>query len=787
MTQWLIDFSELLAHSAPVDDARGVAVLRQARSLHANPRTPWTSVGFTWLAALQTSQSLRGRAPPERALQSLNWLLSAGLPVEGAFFSVEGMPAAAAAAATRAYYEVTRSSPQKNKKVAALYAGLPYTERNHPSLSTPWLGRTFWAGRAHPELPQLVDRWLEAGANPSDVLPSSTGQQTDHSWSSWPVALLSGRKDALERLAARGPMTRPPDWSRAVKQALLGQSERRLAVLEAVRWFVEQFPPTLEERINVAGGLNKPTDQAARSALVAWLSLPGVGLPAGEQIPGLPDGFNPWSLVLAPMVGMEEVTIELVHTLSAHPVWGTAEKLSSARVKIRLMDEQDVWVPLVEAILLQDEKGRLGGLDAAVLEAATALSIEVSPAFSTRLAHAYTAPASVATQWLLQRRAQWAGEVPGTRSPWHAGVSNGSVVDWLVKHGVSGAGIDAQGNTGWANLLGYALTQTDDRVLSTVLPLLVEQPWTGREKGWGVSASAWVASRAPGVIPLLVEKPSAFEAAGAILKTLDVKAASNLFQAPDVWRGFTREQQCALLDQWASALAPSGAQVAYLDSPQLNKVNKRAAAVLSAMVGQTTAVGLGLNLDGWISRVAQRHVLQQDSWESELQGRHDLVEAFSFMEGVAFLALPTQDRQVLARWLFVSMVTQQAVQSPPDDRHVYPWATETGRGLRSTERAALGRSFVHWLAKNRFPTGTSATPLFYTMCWGAIGALVLDGGQVLLAEGLRPEQLGPWKARLESLPEPLLRVSGAWRADVNARLIEEHLPAARPAVSKPRF
>lgn len=790
MTQWLSDFRDLFARVGEVPDEQGLAVLRLARSLHANPRTPWASAGFVWLEGLVKNQGVYKNVPDDRPLQALDWLLKSGLPVDGAFFSVEGMPLEAANKAIRAYHDVIRSSPRKNKKVEALYQGLPFRETRHPSLSTPWLGRTFWAGRAHPQLPQLVDRWLEAGADPSDVLPSSKGELTADAWSSWPIALMSGRLDALQRLVDHGPVRRPPDWARAVKHALLGAAglnhASRLGVVEAVRWFVQQFPPTPEEVAQVSEALNK-NDTESRVALSAWLSLPCVDLATVGAIPGL-DGFNPWSLALGGASGLEGLGLDMINALQAHPVWGRGEHLSSARVKIRLVDGGEVSVPLLEATLLAEEKIRLRPMTEAVLALASRWDVKVSKAFASRLAHSYDAPGTLATQWLLERREQWAGEAEGF-SPWHAGIANDSVLTWLVKHGVSGSGVDARGNTGWGNALAYALTRKGDQQLTNLMPVLAKQRLVGSEKGWGRTVSAWVASREPGVVDLRVRPAEPFDAACAIMDTMDVKAASNLFQAPEVWQRFTSQQQRDLLDRWAAAKPPMGSGDPYLSSEQRLKANIRAAKLLKAMVGKTKAVELGLDLCGWIHRVGLRHRSDQDNWNPITIGRHDLVGAIEFMEGVNFLALTGKDRRTLGRWVFDSMVTQQGHQAPSDPEHVYPWSTATARALAPLERSALARSWVRWLGSSRFKPhpgfglSDAAVHLITASC---VEALVLEK-RAQLADGLKPEQYVAWRRRLDALPAGMAIVSNAWRADLSARVLGEALPVASPRVSKPRF
>jgi len=790
MTQWLNEFSELLKRSTPVDDVQALGVLKRARSLHANPRTPWTSVGFEWLEELSLMGGPRGRALEGRALQSLNWLLASGLPVEGAFFSVEGMPQDVAAKAMEEYSAVVRQSTRSNKKTAALYRGLPFSERGHPSVSTPWLGRTFWAGRMHPQLPDLVDRWLAAGARPEDVLPNAHGNFTDHAWSSWPIALMSGRIDALERLAVHGPMVRPPDWLRSVKQALLRVSTNPEGILNAVRWFVDQFPPTLEERAQLLQSLSR-SGSDAQAGLLAWMSISPEGLNDSAQALDETHGFNPWALLFNPASGLEGVSLGMIEALRAHPVWGTREAFASARVRTRFLSQQhDLSIPLLEAVVLQDSKPSQKSRVERLLALADEWGVGVSPAFPDRLAHAYEAPGELATAWLNRHRAAWAGEEPGSRSPWHAGVASGYVMKWLCENRVSGAGLDSRGNLGWGNALAFALRWHDDSVLSKLSPILAAQPLDGSERGDGYSVSAWVGSRARGVVPLKVGPAAPFEQACVIMETLDVKAAANLFQAPEVWKGFTTEQQRALLDRWASARPPLGGKDAYLGVSDAQwKASERAQEILLRMVGDTKAVELGLSLEGWLRRIAYRHHDDQADWCPALRGRKDMVAALEFMEGMDFLALPRQDRYVLARWLFHTVAFQQVTRGPPTDEMVYPWSTKTSDKLSDQERAALARSFVHWLGPKDLSGAlkhSNPDDIFYTMFFATTQSIVLDN-RVRLSEGLPQDKMPAWKNRLEALPLRLLRWAQCWKSDATERLLDAQLPAVQPTRNKPRF
>jgi hypothetical protein len=789
MTQWLIDFSELLKSSHPVDDAQALGVLKRARSLHANPRTPWASVGFEWLQGLSMMGGRQDRAPEGRALQSLNWLLASGLPVEGAFFSVEGMPKDVAAKAMEEYSAVVRQSPRSNKKTAALYQGLPFSERGHPSVSTPWLGRTFWAGRLHPQLPELVDRWLAAGARPEDVLPNAHGKITNNAWSSWPGALMSGRVDALERLAAHGPLVRPPDWLRSVRNALLRVATNPEGVLGTVRWFVDQFPPTLEERDQLLQSLAR-SGSDAKAGLLAWVSIFPEGLSDAVRALGQSHSFNPWTLVFNPDSNLEALSLGVMDALRVHPVWGTQKGFESAWVKTRSLAEQhDVRMPLLDAVVLHDSKPGQRLRVERLLALADEWGIGVSPSFHARLAHAYDPPGEVATAWLNRRRPEWAGERPGSRSPWHAGVANGSVMAWLCKNQVSGAGLDERGNLGWGNALAFALRWHDDSVLARLSPILAAQPLGGSELGDGYSVSAWVGSRAKGVVPLNVGPALAFEQACVIMETLDVKAAANLFQAPGVWKGFSLEQQRELLDRWASARPPLGGKDAYLGSSDQWKASQRAQKVFALMVGETKALELGLSLEGWLHRVAHRHHADQDDWCPALRGRHDLMAAFDFMEGMDFLALPRQDQYVLARWLFNSIALQQGTQGPPTEEMVYPWSTKTSEKLSDQERAALARSFVHWLGPKDLSGAlkySSPDDIFYTMFFATTQSIVLDN-RVRLSEGLSLDKMPAWKNRLEALPLRLLRWAQCWKSDATERLLDAQLPTVQPTRNKPRF
>jgi len=238
MSQWIQEFTDLLASRLPVQAEDARRMLRQARSLKPSPRLPWNSVGYVWLNALFRFTTVQRQGRVERAEESLGWLLEAGLPPTGAVFSTRGLEGQEAQMALKKYHDVMRADIHKNSEKKTLFAGIPFRNNHFASLSTSFLGRTFWAGRFHPRLPEVVQAWMDGGAD-----PNWTAATVEKTWSSWPIALISGRLDALNVMAAHCS-EHPVDWVRAVTVAIghacsgAMNSEEAAKVVAAVDWFV---------------------------------------------------------------------------------------------------------------------------------------------------------------------------------------------------------------------------------------------------------------------------------------------------------------------------------------------------------------------------------------------------------------------------------------------------------------------------------------------------------------------------------------------------------------------
>lgn len=198
----------------------------------------------------------------------------------------------------RAYYNLVRG--QGGEPARRLHLGVPFKDLP-AAFDNNWLGKVVWAARAHPLLPQMVQLFLDRGVHPHDqgelrflegnsigfeVASASASEQglsaalKTHPWSSWATAIASGRTGVLELLARHADNARPPDHTPAIWVALnaaMHNPSRVEETLTALSWFLDRYPPTLEERAAVAqtffrrggGGSTFSTDP-----LVLWLALP---------------------------------------------------------------------------------------------------------------------------------------------------------------------------------------------------------------------------------------------------------------------------------------------------------------------------------------------------------------------------------------------------------------------------------------------------------------------------------------------------------------------------------
>ncbi len=800
--QWFLDFSALLRRSGPVSKAEGLAVLKSARSLAPALRTPWNSVGFVWLEYLSIAQSLRATAPQSRSLEALDWLLESKLPVHGAFFSSHGLEKHSKRNAEIAAHNLVRANPAKNQQVAALYQGLP----ERPSaecLTSPWLARTFWAGRHHPDLPSIIARWVAGGADPDFRFadPSSPDQPKGHS--SWAAALASGRLDALQALVNQAPNCSPPDWSWSVGKALRWVTEGnirstdRAAVMNAVRWFADRFPPLPEE----AQRVTKWLAAAHPAALWAWLSVPQAGLARGAPLLGVPEGFNPWSLLPHAVPGLEADTRAVFQALTEHPVYGHPDIVRGTLVK----ESNNCRTPLLDFCLLPDQVEEAPDWRAPFLflSLATDWGLEPSGGFVERLAGMRTPPDHLSTAWLSQHRAAWTGQTPGTRSPWHVGVRRPSAIQWLVEQGVGGHGVDAAGNTGWANALAHALRQEGDNGLIALLPLLQKQGLTGAERGLGLPVSAWVASREPGVVDLEVAPATLFEVGMARLMVAQSNRTANLFQSPDWdWAALSGEQKHRLLEAWAcSSVRPEHRE--FVDSVKAAESFVCAGKTLLPLTGGALAKDLPFLPAGIFAKAMGRDGHLQNfsecatpSRRCSFNNRWDLKAAFAFFEGADLLALPRKDQWALARWLFVEMVTQNEKDGPGDSRVTYPWGESSAKaweGLKPLERAGLARAMITWLAKtpiSQAPLHLQPDAQFPVRVFGFIHYMLLRSNEataVPLSLGLPEAKFPEFLKTLEKLSGPLASYGRTWSSDTRARLLGKELPASRPAPARPRF
>lgn len=772
----------------PVSAEELRASLRRVRTLNGPAEQPWESAGFDWLEAVAAGKV-------NRADEVLKILLDAGLDPNDGIVRPDKIdrPGALVEVQLAFHRAACRDNPRSSRAARRLQASSPWPLQGRSSQplgegqhGLTWLARTVWTGRRQPSerLVAWVHTWLDAGADPH----RSTGN-----WSAWPVALASGRIDALEAMASRVPAdSRPPDWANAVSIALgLACAPKAgvdpAAVLAAVDWFARTYPPTPQERSQVYERLN-----AEPSAMVAWLTLPVAGLAASPGLPDAPLGFNPWAVVGQIRPGWEAIEERLLDALLAHPVWQDPQRLalcplssrsagwSGAPAQARVVD---AWA--LEGHVLSDQAStdQACRLRRRLLALADRWDLALSPAFPQLLAAATFAPDEITTGWLRQRRAQWA-QCPATGATvWHHQPSALRLRRWLLDEGVTWATPDRQGTNGLAGLAWQDLSHRAKE--GPEWAWLIEQcagnPQALDTPVQGLPLGAWLGAQHRLVAGLghqdLQRYPE--ETLRCAVRWGNDKAWVALAgPAPNALAARPLPVRTALLWDWA---APAVRPDENLFSPHIGQGRTE---ILARMGENLEAVGVPLvALKGWFS------AMYNNLGPSRDVTRPDLLQAWSFLYPTRWSQWDPADQTAVAQW-FAGELGRE-VRDRPAALGQAPWTTPLWQSWPAQEKteliAAVVGTVVRLTESQKVPWALDALHGLAERLWPSDAASFWRSLDPPSVERLRYaflDVLPRWAHQhLTALPPQLDR----WTAIVRAQGLEQRWTAPFPRVSPPRF
>ena len=700
------------------DDIR--AALRRGRNLDGPKEAPWEGVGYDWLSGVVFLKSAEDR------LRTLRLLLDAGLSPNGGAPSFEHLPVPKRLEKWRAFIQLThggrpRSDARQRASLGVPMVGTESSERFH----LPWLARTAWRLREQPELPQLLDLWLKAGADPhfqpnaaaraasGDPEKSRVQLAMGQAWSSWPVLLGIGRLDVLETVLDRVAQgSRPKDWAVAVAMAFEMAEQAHVPmerVVASVERFAERFPPLPEERravFRLLVGKGKSNYVRHPEALVGWLVSRCSELP--KMLPGqkgVASSFNPWCLLGLWDKHLEVCQHRLLEALQRHPVWGTAQALRDSRVK----SQSRRWLAAPEGataldgwLVANDNPWNHGlpGLLPSLLDQAKRWAVAPSAAFPELLANQRDAPSAIATQWLASNHPEWALTGAEGKTPWHFAPERSSVLDWLHTQGVDPRQRDDHGVPG---AMEAAVLYQSRRSTHVHKAWAMVDAWPSTEQAGvvlkGLPWGAWrsVSDRLPPVCRT-VSAANQLQAALELNELKAVRAWVKRFPTFS-WASMDAEEQHRLL-MAASLSHPLWTQ------PLLSKGIDNEASLAKCLALLRQEKGLeGLHASaftGWM------HNAQAHNPISVTGVPPTLVEAWNWLEGVPASVLSQADRSAVVRlWWSALNIKKEADAGQSHPLEPWPWEAATWKTLGEPEKAQLAVAVLRYgCQKKHDTTGT---------------------------------------------------------------------------------
>lgn len=365
-------------------------------------------------------------------------------------------------------------------------------------------------------------RFLEGNSIGFEVASASASEQglsaalKTHPWSSWATAIASGRTDVLELLARHADNARPPDHTPAIWVALnaaMHNPSRVEETLTALSWFLDRYPPTLEERAAVAqtffrrggGGSTFSTDP-----LVLWLALPQSTLRHPEGPLETPEDFNPWSCIDQTSLHIEPHMDRLAQVLAKHPRWGNAKALLDAPwtrtwdlVRDPRMKECSIladWIHSSRNRQLSEREGALPPTVDQIFSRLDGLKGLEDHSLPRVFLWMRLPPGAEASAWLSKNPKAWLGR----ETPWHHGPCP-AIQEWLCEMQISPWAPDERGVAkGLVERLKDWDIQAAKVFIDHTQSLLKDasMDWGQCVEGFSLAQWAHGSSRTPGMSPL---------------------------------------------------------------------------------------------------------------------------------------------------------------------------------------------------------------------------------------------------------------------------------------------
>ena len=685
------------------------AALRRGRNLDGPKEAPWEGVGYDWLHGVVSLTKAEDR------VRTLAVLIEAGLSPNGGSPSFDHLPQHKRIEKWRAFSHMTHGMRPRSDARYRVGLGVPSTQTDSSErFYLSWLSRTAWRLQDVPELPELVNMWLDAGADPHhqpnasaraaapDTEKSPVQSAVGQAWSSWPVLLGIGRLDVLETVLDHVPQdSRPNDWAVAVAMAFDMAEKAHIPmerVVASVERFAERFPPLPHEHRAVFRLLaGKPTSGHVRlpEALCAWLVTNGSELDAmvpGQK--GIPATFNPWCVLGLWDKHVEQCQHRLLAALERHPVWGSPQALLGARLKNQSRSWLDAPADATVVdgwLVASDDQWNKGlpGLLPPLLELARRWDLSPSASFSELVATRHAAPSATATRWLATHHPAWASAGREGKTPWHFAPGRSEVWDWLQDNHVDPRQKDDHGVPG---MMEAALTYQSRRssLLQKAWAIVDSWPLSEQEavRVQGLPWGAWRSvSDQP---PLVCRSVSAQDQLQAALELNDLKALRSWAKRfPRFsWSSLGEAEQRQLLlaaslsnPQWTHPVRAKG-----LDA------NEALAKCLAQLRQEKGLKGLAPSVfTGWM------HNAQVHRPASFTGLTPTMVEAWAWLEGVPASVLSQDDRKaVVSLWWSALNIKKEADTGDAHPLEPWPWEADTWKQMGEREKSRLAIAVLRY-------------------------------------------------------------------------------------------
>lgn len=724
------------------------AALRRARKPFGPDEAPWEGVGYDWL------EGFRRQPDAQTRHFTLQLLLDAGVNPNGGAPSFDHLPKSVRNIKRHEFFKLMHAGKNGSEASHRIKLGIPYRGSDlQAGFYLPWLGRTAWVGRDLPDLPDLLEQWVIAGADPN-FQPDASKEETDSSdfnralnqaWSSWAPILATGRMDALEAVLKHVPEgSLPKDWGVAVASALLGASENHMdmgQVADCVSRFAQHFPPSeLDRRVVFRLLHGKPGAAWIRDpdALAAWLVTPCARFdemrPKAEE--GR-EGFNPWNVVGRWGRYDTEVQFRLLKAIQVHPRWGNAQSLRDSQFNRQSRSSRDAPEnsTVVDGWASAEDESWNKGLNKllpSLLELADRWGVSVSSSFGQLLASKFHPPSDLATRWLAKQGHEWVTRGEEGKTPWHYAPSRSGIWDWLVDQNIDPKRRDTDGVPGMIAAAVHYLSRRN-RSFYQKAQSVVEK-WEPEDRSGVVQGLEWVAWETvqpkAGSDCLHVSAAQQLEAAWVLNEPKAVEAWAKRNQDFS-WAQLDEKEQRHLLLRLASSVPdwrqPAGG----------NHLDKDSALARCLEVVRQSKGLEGLKpsaFKGWLGAIAAHQPT------SIMELPCGMPEAWAWLENVPQSALENADRRQVIRLWWTALQTKRMVDSrDANPWELWPWDADTWKTLPEADKGALALGVFRFALQKKHETAGIFAAL--TPAWLELfHELLLEGQPQRLVEFASPKQ-----------------------------------------------